>query len=208
MADVGQTTRKYWVLATGVLAVVAAAAGVVGYVEYAAVGSLTARLATANEEAQQATDQETKLRSQLSEAQDRTNTQAQKLVAAEQQVSAEQQQLSAARRQASAGQQQQLQGVRERLAGEPLQELPIRITFHDAMFRVGKQAVLQNLSDNDLEVTLEVQDAASGAHVRRQLVVNAHGLLRFGPAQGWAFAPGQVVTLNSDDYRPMVQTVS
>jgi len=207
MADAAATTSKAWKLASAVLAVLAAGVGVFGYVEYSAVGSLTAQLAAANDEAQQATDAETKLRSQLSQAQDRTNTQAQKLVAAEQQVSAEQQQLTAARRQMSA-EQQQLQSTRNQLAGEARQELPIRLTFHDAMFGAGKVAVLQNLSDSDLEVTLEVQNAASGAHVRRRLVVNAHGLLRFGQAQGWAFAPGQVVTLNNEKYRPMVQTVS
>jgi hypothetical protein len=207
MTEAGPTANRAWKVATAAFAVIAAGAGVFGYVEYSALGALTAQLAAADEEAQQATDEETRLRSQLGEAQDRTNTQAQKLVAAEQQASAEQQQLAAARRQASA-ELQQLPSAPERGATEPLHELPIRLTFHDAMFRAGKVAVLQNLSDSDLEVTLEVQSPASGAHTRRRLVVNAHGLLRFGPAQGWPFAPGQVVTLNNEKYRPMVQKVS
>jgi septal ring factor EnvC (AmiA/AmiB activator) len=207
MADAGATNPRRWKVATAALAVVAAGAGVFGCLEHAQVDTLTAQLAAANDEAQQATAEETKLRSQLSDAQDRTNSQAQKLVAAEQQASTEQQQLSATERQLST-ERQQLQSSRTPPPAASLEELPIRLTFHDAVFRSGKVAVLQNLSDSDLEVVLEVQSPANGAHVRRRLVVNAHSLLRFGPSQGWPFAPGQVVTLNNDKYRPLVQTVS
>jgi hypothetical protein len=68
--------------------------------------------------------------------------------------------------------------------------------------------LLHNLSDADIEVTLEVQNPASGNEVRRPLVINAHGMLQIGPAEGWRFAPGQIVSLNKDQYRPLVRIVS
>ena len=207
MAAVVPANIRAWKIATAALAALAGAASMLAYRQHAQLAGLTAQVAAAGDEAQEATDQETKLRAQLSEAQDRTNSQAQKLAAAEQQASSEQQQLSAVRRQASMGQEEP-QSARTQVASDSLQEMPIRLTFHDAVFRNGKVAVLQNLSDSDLEVVLEVQSPANGAHTRRRLVVNAHGLLRFGPAQGWPLAPGQVVRVNSGNYRPIVQTVS
>jgi len=191
MAAVVPANIRAWKIATAALAALAGAASMLAYRQHAQLAGLSAQVAAAGDEAQEATDQETKLRAQLSEAQDRTNSQAQKLAAAEQQASSE-----------------QPQSARTQVASDSLQEMPIRLTFHDAVFRNGKVAVLQNLSDSDLEVVLEVQSPANGAHTRRRLVVNAHGLLRFGPAQGWPLAPGQVVRVNSGNYRPIVQTVS
>jgi hypothetical protein len=103
--------------------------------------------------------------------------------------------------------QQKLQSAQARLAARSLRELPIRLSFHDAL-RSGKVAVLRNLTNADLEVVLEVRSPASGEHVRRALVINAHGLLQIGVAQGWQFAPGQIVTLEKDQYRPIVRIVS
>jgi hypothetical protein len=87
-------------------------------------------------------------------------------------------------------------------------ELPIELSFHDAVSRSGKVAVLHNLADADLEIVLEVESPASGEHIRRPLVINGHGMLQIGAAQGWQFSPGQIVTLNNDNYRPVVRVVS
>jgi hypothetical protein len=109
---------------------------------------------------------------------------------------------------ANAREEQQLQITRARLAAEVRGDLPIELTFHDAVLRSGKVALLHNLSDVDLEVMLEVQRPASDERVRRRLVINAHGMLQVGAAQGWQFAPGEIVTLNNDKYRPIVRVVS
>jgi hypothetical protein len=103
--------------------------------------------------------------------------------------------------------QEKLQSAQARLAARARRQLPIRLSFHDAL-RSGKVAVLHNLADADLEVVLEVRSPASGEHVRRSLVINAHGLLEIGAAQGWRFSPGQIVTLEKDQYRPIVRIVS
>ena len=93
-------------------------------------------------------------------------------------------------------------------AAQSTRDLPIELSFHDALSRSGKVAVLHNLADADLEIVLEVESPASGEHLRRPLVINAHGMLQFGAAQGWQFSPGQIVTLNHDSYRPIVRIVS
>ena len=104
-------------------------------------------------------------------------------------------------------QQQQLQREHARLAAESRRSLPIELTFHEAS-RSGKVALLRNLSDADIEVTLEVQSLAAGKHILRPLVINARGMLQIGPAEGWRFARGQIVSLNKDQYRPLVRIVT
>jgi beta-galactosidase/beta-glucuronidase len=186
-------------MVTAALATLAVGAAAFGYVQFTKVSDLRAQLTAATEEAREATTEETDLRSQLSTAQQRFNAQAQKLTALRQ-ADAEPPSASAApAAQAPADSDQQLV--------QDAQALPIRLTFHDALLGSGKVAVLQNLSDNDLEVVFDAQTPASNAHERRRLLVNAHGLRRLGPAQGLPLAPGQVVTLNSAKYRPLVQTV-
>lgn len=103
---------------------------------------------------------------------------------------------------------EKLSSTQARLSAQSRRDLPIQLSFHDAVLRSGKVAVLHNLTDADLEVVLEVHSPASGEHVRRPLVINAHGLLEIGAAQGWRFAPGQIVTLDNDRYRPLVRIVS
>ena len=105
------------------------------------------------------------------------------------------------------GQEQQLHREQERRAALSLRNLPIELTFHEAG-RSGKVALLRNLSDADIEVVLEVQNPVSGQHARRPLVINARGMLEIGPAEGWQFASGQIVSLNKDQYRPLVRIVS
>lgn len=116
--------------------------------------------------------------------------------------------LSSTEERANSQEEQQLQITKARLAAQVRRDLPIELTFHDADLRSGKVALLRNLSDADLEVMLEVRRPASDEHVRRPLVINAHGMLQVGAAQGWHFTPGEIVTLNNDKYRPLVRIVS
>lgn len=183
------------------VAVLAVGTTAFGYLQYRRADTLAAQLTEAGDEARDAAAEETRLRAQLSAAQDRTNSQAEKLLAAERQVETSQAHAATMATAQPAG------PVRPDAAAVQ-RELPIRLTFHDAIFRSGKVAILQNLSDNDLEIVLDVQTPGTAAHARHRLTVNARGVLRFGPAQGWPFAAGQVVTLNNGSYRPLVQTVS
>ena len=73
MPETLKPARKAWQLAAGILAATTLAAAIFGAVEYSAVGTLRAQLAAANDDARQATSEETGL---LSEAQERQNAQA------------------------------------------------------------------------------------------------------------------------------------
>ena len=106
----------------------------------------------------------------------------------------------------AAAQEEQLEREHARLAAQSERDLPIDLTFHDAGAS-GKVALLYNLSDADIEVMLEVKSPVSPSYVRRPLVINARGMLRIGSAEGWRFAPGQIVSLNKDKYRSLIRIV-
>jgi uncharacterized RDD family membrane protein YckC len=91
--------------------------------------------------------------------------------------------------------------------GSSRPELPLRLSFRDALIGPDKRAVLENLSDNALEVVLDVKSPVTGAHFSRTFVINPRSFGQIGRAQGWPFAPGQLVTVSNPEYRPLVQTV-
>jgi uncharacterized RDD family membrane protein YckC len=86
-------------------------------------------------------------------------------------------------------------------------DLPLKLSFHDALIGADKRAVLENLSDTALEVMLDVKSPVTGAHFSRTFVINPRSLGQIGRAQGWPFARGQLVTVSNPEYRPIVQTV-
>ena len=94
----------------------------------------------------------------------------------------------------------------ERVPSRP--ELPVRLSFKDALIGPDKRAVLENLSDIALEVVLDVKSPVTGAHFSRTFVINPRSFGQVGRAQGWPFAPGQLVTVSNPQYRSLVQTVN
>jgi uncharacterized RDD family membrane protein YckC len=86
-------------------------------------------------------------------------------------------------------------------------DLPLKLSFHDALIGADKRAVLENLSDSALEVMLDVKSPVTGAHFSRTFVINPRSFGQIGRAQGWPFARGQLVTVSNPEYRPIVQTV-
>jgi uncharacterized RDD family membrane protein YckC len=93
----------------------------------------------------------------------------------------------------------------QRVSSRP--ELPVRLSFRDALIGPDKRAVLENLSDDALEVVLDVKSPVTGAHFSRTFVINPRSFGQVGRAQGWPFAPGQLVTVSNPQFRPLIQTV-
>ena len=99
-------------------------------------------------------------------------------------------------------------GTQGKQVAESRPELPLKLSFRDAWVGSGKRAVFQNLSDNTLEIVLDVRSPRTGAHFRYAYVINARAYGVIERTQGRPFVPGQLVTVSNPDYRPIVQTVS
>jgi len=162
-----------WKAGTAAFALLAIGATLCAYDQYRSVGSLAAQLAVATADARRAHDETVALQTQLQDTKAQVGSEHQQLAAAQQQASAEEQRLTDVQQQVDA-QQQQLQSTAERLAQESRPDLPIRLTFRNALLSQGMVAVFQNLSDTALELVIDVQSPVSGAHARRLLVINAH----------------------------------
>jgi hypothetical protein len=99
-------------------------------------------------------------------------------------------------------------GTEERLlVKEARPDLPITMGFRPSLLGNGKVAVMQNISNGEIEVTLDVVSPATGHTFHRALVIEPHRVQQIGKAEGWEFATGQQVRLNNPLYRPAGWTV-
>jgi hypothetical protein len=93
------------------------------------------------------------------------------------------------------------------LVKEARPDLPITMGFRPSLLGNGKVAVMQNISNDEIEVTLDVVSPATGLSFHRALVIEPHRVQQIGKAEGWEFATGQQVRLNNPRYRPAGWTV-
>jgi hypothetical protein len=86
-------------------------------------------------------------------------------------------------------------------------ELPVLVGFRPALLGRGKVARIENASGQDMAVRARVVDAAS--HQVREFTLNIDRgqIAEFGHAQGYAFEPGDEVTLSHDGYKAKTWTV-
>jgi len=191
-----------WKLATGAAAAVAIALGAFAYTQHNSVTELTAKLAAATADSQQAHASASSLSAQLDAAKKDAET-------AHAAATGLQSQVQASEAQASA-EQQQLQSTEAKLAAEKRPDLPITVEFKKPLLRGGAiVAILHNPSHETIEVTVYLESKATGQNRRQTLVVppiTVSAGREFKPAQ-WAFAPGQRIALVNPAYRPYVQTV-
>jgi hypothetical protein len=103
--------------------------------------------------------------------------------------------------------QEQLQTAEAKLADERRPDLPVNFGTRRALLSAGKVGIFHNTSGRELEFTLDLDSPATGRHVRKAVVLNPNGILQIGAHEGWAFAPGQRITLNNPAYRPLQFTV-
>ena len=82
-----------------------------------------------------------------------------------------------------------------------LKILPIGVGFRMAILGHGEVAVLRNLSATGLAVKAHIVDAATHQEHNFTIEVGPGRPTEFGYVQGYAFEPGDAVTLSSDGYK-------
>jgi hypothetical protein len=93
----------------------------------------------------------------------------------------------------------------QRQAG--LKNLPIGVGFRKAMLGHGEVAVLRNLSGTGFAVKARIVDAATHQEHNFTIDVDPGRPTEFGYAQGYAFEPGDAVTLTRDGYKTVYWVV-
>jgi hypothetical protein len=95
----------------------------------------------------------------------------------------------------------------ELLRQAALKNLPIGVGFRKAILGHGEIAVLRNLSDTGLAVKARVIDAATHQEHNFTIAVDPGRPTEFGYVQGYAFEPGDAVTLSHDGYKTVYWVV-
>ncbi len=82
-----------------------------------------------------------------------------------------------------------------------LKNLPIGVGFRKAILGQGEVAVLRNLSEAELAVKARIVDAATHQEHNFTIDIDPGRPTEFGYAQGYAFEPGDAVSLSHDGYK-------
>lgn len=193
-------------IVAGVAVALAIAGGAGTLIEYNTATALTAQLARMTTEAQKLRGQLTAATIDAKEAHAQAAGLEEKVKVTEAKSTELEQQVQVSEEK-SVENEQQLQMTAARLVQEARADLPIKISFRKSLLGNGQVAVLHNVSNHEIEFTLDVQSPATGLRFHQALVIDANRIRQIGKPEGWEFAPGQQVKLNNPQYRPVAGTV-
>jgi hypothetical protein len=80
-------------------------------------------------------------------------------------------------------------------------EIPVSVTVREALLGPGKVLRVQNLGGEDLAVRARIIDAASHHERDFTLRIDRGRSAEFGHLQGYAFEPGDRITLAHDGFK-------
>jgi hypothetical protein len=91
--------------------------------------------------------------------------------------------------------------MQQQLRDASMPELPVAVGFRGALLGPGRVVRVENLAGTDIAVQAQVIDAAS--HHERDFTwsINRGFTAEFGHAQGYAFEPGDQLTLAHDGFK-------
>ncbi len=85
--------------------------------------------------------------------------------------------------------------------------LPAVVSFRSSMLGMGLVAMIDNTSDRYLPVLLGVRNPGQSTAKRFKLNLEPQSRTEFGHFEGWRFAPGDELTLSSDEFGTLRVTV-
>ncbi len=197
-------SSKTWQV--GVLGVALIGVGAYAFIQHGDVTDLTAQVAAAKEDSAHAHEALATLSARVAAIANAAEQAHGAAAANEAQATAEHEQLESSQAQV-AMEHERLEKAEAKLGAETRPDLPVTLTFRKSVLSTGLVAMFRNTSGNALEFSLDLESPATGRHVRRSMVLDPNGMLEMGVHQGWAFAPGQRITLDNPDYRPLLRTV-
>lgn len=89
-----------------------------------------------------------------------------------------------------------------RLANQP--EIPIRVSFRKAWLASGNVAGFHNLSAQTVAVVANVERPLSGQGRAFTLAIDPGVTKEIGEVEGWAFVPGDSITLTQPEHKSLL----
>jgi hypothetical protein len=97
--------------------------------------------------------------------------------------------------------QARLEEVQTQLADVSKPDLPVTVSFRNALSGSGLVGVFKNNSLSPLEIAAVFSSPTTGGKRAANLVIPANGVKEIGHVEGWPFAAGQHIHLVNDRYR-------
>jgi hypothetical protein len=95
---------------------------------------------------------------------------------------------------------------RDRPGGGPLPvskpPVPVVVTYRNSLVGVGQVAVFSNQAPTQLTVTVDFVSKDKSRRKAAAVDLPPNGTREAGWAEGWAFEPGDTVTVSHSDYSP------
>ena len=85
-------------------------------------------------------------------------------------------------------------------------EVQVRVSFRGAIFSSGNVAGITNLSNQPIAIAADAERPSSGQKRRFEMVINPGHAKEIGEVEGWAFIPGDTVTVSQPDHKPLTFT--
>lgn len=87
------------------------------------------------------------------------------------------------------------------IANQP--EIPVRVTFRKALFSSGNVASFANISGQIIAITGNIERPSSGQSHSFELTIDRGQTKEIGEREGWAFVPGDTITLSQPDHKSL-----
>jgi multidrug efflux pump subunit AcrA (membrane-fusion protein) len=85
-------------------------------------------------------------------------------------------------------------------------EMPLSVSFRNAIVGDGKAVVLQNTSSDTLLVNVKFTDPTATTHQVYHLVLDGGAIKELGSLGAWKLGSGDRIEIESADYAPIVKT--
>ena len=84
-----------------------------------------------------------------------------------------------------------------------LPEMPVELTYRDAMMGSGLVISLKNRSSRNLSVVATFTNPTLHQEKSFRIDLSAKGFTEFGHIEGWAFASGDNIKIVHNEYKPL-----
>jgi hypothetical protein len=86
-------------------------------------------------------------------------------------------------------------------------EMPIELTYREAMLGPGLVVIFKNISDRHLSVVANFKNPTLNMSEAFRLDLSPNQIKEVGHAEGWAFASGDLIKVEHNEYKALTRSL-